>query len=97
MATYISLLKYTQKGSEAIKQVPTRIDAGRAAAKAVGADIKQIYLVMGRYDVVIISEAPDDETAAKLALATGMQGNVQSETLRAFTESEFKKIVAALP
>jgi uncharacterized protein with GYD domain len=97
MATYISLLKYTQKGAEAIKQVPTRIDAGRALAKTVGADIKQIYLVMGRYDVVIISEAPDDETAAKLALATGMQGNVQSETLRAFTESEFKKIVAALP
>jgi uncharacterized protein with GYD domain len=97
MATYISLLKYTQKGAESIKQVGTRIEAGRAAAKSVGADIKAIYLVMGRYDVVIISEAPDDETAAKLALATGMQGNVQSETLRAFTESEFKKIVAALP
>jgi uncharacterized protein with GYD domain len=97
MATYISLLKYTQKGAESIKHVGTRIEAGRAAAKAVGADIKGIYLVMGRYDVVIISEAPDDETAAKLALATGMQGNVQSETLRAFTEPEFKKIVAALP
>ena len=97
MATYVSLLKYTQKGAETIKQVGKRIEAGRAAAKAVGADIKGIYLVMGRYDVVIISEAPDDETAAKLALATGMLGNVQSETLRAFTEPEFKKIVAALP
>jgi uncharacterized protein with GYD domain len=97
MATYISLLKYTQKGAETIKQVPARIEAGRKAAKAVGADIKQIYLVMGRYDVVIVSEAPDDETAAKLALATGMQGNVQSETLRAFNEAEFKKILAALP
>jgi uncharacterized protein with GYD domain len=97
MATYVSLLKYTQKGAESIKTVPARIDAARQAAKKVGADIKQIYLVMGRYDVVVISEAPDDETAAKLALATGMQGNVQSETLRAFSESEFKKIVAALP
>lgn len=97
MPTFISLLKYTQKGAESIKQVPARIDAARQAAKAVGADIKQIYLVMGRYDVVVISEAPDDESAAKLALATGIQGNVQSETLRAFTEPEFKKIVAALP
>ena len=97
MATYISLLKYTQKGAESIKQVPARIEAARQAAKTVGADIKQIYLVMGRYDVVVVSEAPDDETAAKLALATGMQGNVQSETLRAFSESEFKRIVAALP
>lgn len=97
MATYVSLLNYTQKGAESIKQVPARIDAARKAAKAVGADIKQIYLVMGRYDVVVISEAPDDESAAKLALATAMQGNVQSETLRAFSESEFKKMVAALP
>ena len=97
MPTYISLLKYTQKGAEAIKQVPARIDAARKAAKAVGVDIKQIYLVMGRYDVVVISEGPDDESAAKLMLATGMQGNVQTETLRAFTEAEFKKIIAALP
>jgi uncharacterized protein with GYD domain len=97
MATYISLLKYTQKGAESIKQVGARIEAGRKAAKAVGADIKQIYLVMGRYDVVVVSEAPDDETAAKLALATGMQGNVQSETLRAFTEPKLKRIVAGLP
>lgn len=97
MPTYVSLLKYTPKGAESIKQVPARIEAARKAAKAVGADIKQIYLVMGRYDVVVISEGPDDESAAKLALATGMQGNVQTETLRAFTEPEFKKLVASLP
>lgn len=52
---------------------------------------------MGRYDVVVISEAPNDETAAKLALATGMQGNVTTETLRAFPETEFRQIVAGLP
>lgn len=97
MATYVTLLKYTQKGAESIKQVPARIDAARQAAKAAGAEIKQIYLVMGRYDVVVISEGPDDETAARLALATAMQGNVQTETLRAFTEAEFRRILAALP
>jgi uncharacterized protein with GYD domain len=97
MATYVSLLKYTQKGAETIKQVPARIEAARQAAKAVGAEIKQIYLVMGRYDVVVISEGPDDETAAKLALATAMQGNVQTETLRAFSEPEFRRIIAGLP
>lgn len=97
MATYVSLLKYTQKGAESIKQVPARIDAAKQAAKAVGAEIKQVYLVMGRYDVVAIMEAPDDETAAKLALTTAMQGNVQTETLRAFSEAEFRRLVAALP
>ena len=55
MPTYVSLLKYTQKGAESIKQGPARIDAARQAAKAAGAEIKQIYLVMGRYDLVVIS------------------------------------------
>ena len=97
MATYISLLSYTQKGLESIKQLPTRIDAARQAAKAVGGEIKQIYLVMGQYDAVVISEAPDDETAAKIVLGAAMQGNVRSETLRAFPEADFKRIVAGLP
>jgi len=97
MATYVTLIRYTQKGAESIKQLPGRLDAARKASKALGAEIKQIYLVMGRYDAVVISEAPDDETAAKLSLGTAMQGNVRTETLRAFPEAEFLKIVASLP
>lgn len=97
MPTYITLVTYTQKGAESIKQLPARMEAARKAGKALGADIKQLYLVMGRYDAVVISEAPDDETAAKLALGTAIQGNVRTETLRAFSEAEFMKIVASLP
>ena len=52
---------------------------------------------MGRYDAVVVSEAPDDETVAKLALSIGSQGNTRTETLRAFTEDEYRKMVAALP
>ena len=97
MATYITLLKYTQKGAESIKQAPARLDAARQAAKAAGVEIKQVYLVMGRYDAVLIVEGPDDESVAKLALATGMHGNVRTETLRAFPEAEFRRMLGALP
>jgi uncharacterized protein with GYD domain len=51
---------------------------------------------MGRYDIVTISEAPDDTAAAKVALTVGSAGNVTTETLRAFTEDD-REIVAALP
>jgi uncharacterized protein with GYD domain len=51
---------------------------------------------MGHYDAVVISEAPDDETAVKLAVGTAALGNVKIETLRAFSDSEFAKIVGAL-
>ena len=63
----------------------------------MGAEIKATYLVLGRYDLVVIMEAPDDETAAKVSLAVGSQGNVKTETLRAFTEEEYRSIITALP
>lgn len=97
MATYVVLSKYTQQGIGKIKESPARIDAVRQTARAMGAELKAWYLVMGRYDVVTIWEAPSDETVAKLLLAIGSLGNVTTETLRAFTEDEFRKIVAALP
>ena len=97
MPTYIMLHHYTQKGVENIKQSPARLDAVREAFKAMGAELKQFYLVAGQYDIVTITEAPDDETMAKCALAVGSKGNVTTETLRAFTEDEYRKIIAALP
>jgi uncharacterized protein with GYD domain len=97
MATYISLLSYTDKGIANIKDGPARLDAAKAAFKAAGAELKAFYLVMGQYDAVVISEGPDDDTTAKLSLAIGAQGNVRTETLKAFTESEFRSIVASMP
>ncbi len=97
MATYIVLLRYTQQGFQKIKEGPTRIDAARKAFKAMGAELKQWYLIMGRYDAVVIAEAPNDETMAKLALGVGSQGAIHTETLRAFTEDEFRKLIDALP
>jgi uncharacterized protein with GYD domain len=52
---------------------------------------------MGQYDAVVIAEAPNDEVVAKFLLATGAQGHVRTETLRAFTEDEYRKIIAGLP
>ena len=52
---------------------------------------------MGQYDFVIVTEAPNDEAVASLVIATGMQGNIRTETMRAFTEDEYRKIVASLP
>jgi uncharacterized protein with GYD domain len=97
MPTYVTLLKFTKKGIEGINDAPKRVEAARQIAKAGGAEIKSVLYVMGRYDAVVISEAPDDETAVRLSLGGAMQGNVTSETLRAFTDVEFAKIVKQLP
>lgn len=97
MPTYISLLRYTQQGIAAIQQSPARLDAAKELYRRAGGELKAFYLTMGQYDAVVIAELPDDVVGAKLALAVGAQGNVRTETLRAFTEQEFRRTVAELP
>ena len=97
MPTYITLTRWTQKGLENVKVSPSRLDMVKELYKTMGAELKEMYLVMGEYDMVIISEGPDDQTMAKLLLSIGSQGSSRGETLRAFTEDEYRKIIAALP
>jgi len=96
MAHYITLIRYTQQGAARIKESPARLDAAKKAAEAAGGKIHAWYLTMGKYDAVIISEFPNDETIAKFVLSTGSLGNITTQTLKAFTEAEYRKIVASL-
>ena len=97
MATYIVLLRFTMKGIKTIKEAPKRVEAAKQICRSQGAEVKALYFVMGQYDLVVILEAPDDQTVAEFGLALGALGNVQTETLRAFTEDEYSKIIAMLP
>jgi len=97
MPTYISLIQYTQKGMEKIKESPARLDHAKKGYEAAGGKIKEVYLVMGEYDIVVIAELPNDEAAAKLALTLGSAGNIKSRTSRAVTEAEYRKLVQSLP
>ena len=97
MPTYISLATFTQKGIENIKESPERLDKFKAAVKASGGEVKAFYLTMGRYDIVYIMEAADDEAAATIALALGAAGNARTETLKSFTEDEYRKIIVSIP
>lgn len=72
-------------------------DTSRPSSEGSGGAIsRQFYLAMGKYDLVIIAEAPDDEAAARVTLSLGALGNVRTETLRVFDEGEFRKIVGSL-
>jgi uncharacterized protein with GYD domain len=96
MGHYIALIRYTQQGAAKIKESPARLDAAKKAAEAAGGKIHAWYLTMGKYDAVIICEFPNDEATAKFMLSTGSMGNITTQTLKAFTEAEYRKIVASL-
>lgn len=97
MPHYVTLVRYTQQGASKIKDSPTRLDAAKKAAESLKGKLHGWYLTMGKYDAVLISEFPDDETAARFMLATGALGNITTQTLKAFTEAEYRKIVGSLP
>jgi len=96
MPSYLILFRFTQKGIETIKDSPGRVEAIKKEFKEKGAEVKEFFFLMGRYDTAFIATAPDDETMASLVLSIAKRGNVSTETLRAFTEEEFKKIAAGL-
>ena len=95
--TYISLVKFTEKGIQNAKQTTQRVAAWAAKVQSMGVTIKQMYWTLGEYDQVCIFEAPDDETAASVLLAANMLGNIRSQTMRAFTAPEMEKILAKIP
>src|ERR1700720_1843708 len=96
MPTYVSLLKLSHQGITTIKDGPSGLDAAREILRSFGAEIKDFYFTMGEYDIVVVTEAPDDASVAKGLLAIASGGNVTTQTLRAFREDEYREIVNAV-
>ena len=97
MPTFISFVNWTDQGIKNVKDAPNRLEAARAALKGLGGEVKDVYITNGRYDIVVIADAPDGDAMAKFALTVGAQGNVRTETVRGFTEGEFQKMISDLP
>lgn len=93
MATYIVLGRFSDQGIRAVRDTTKRADAARELAKKMGATMKEVYWTIGQYDVVALIEAPDDTAMTAFGLKTGMTGNLRTETLRAFTQSEMDAIL----
>ena len=94
MPTYISLVSWTEKGIGAFKDTVDRSEAAQALAAKLGGSIKSIHWTIGPYDIVVVSEAPDDESATAFALELGAQGNVRTTTMRGFDAGEMRGIIA---
>jgi len=94
MPTYVVLANWTDQGIRTVKKSPQRLDTTRKAIEAAGGRLLGFYLTMGRYDEVLIVEGPSDEVAATVALSAGSEGNVRTETLKAFPEDQYRGIIA---
>ena len=94
MARYITLLKFTEKGSSNIKQSTMRAHAFDTLAEKAGVTVEGQYWTMGRCDGVLILKADDDLKMLHLLTELASLGNVRTETMQAFTDKEFDAIVS---
>jgi len=95
MPAYITLANFTDQGARAIKDSPDRFEAFKALAEGAGVTIKSVHWTTGAYDIVLVSEGPEDAMMT-LNMKLAAMGNIRTQTLRGFTISEMRKLAASL-
>jgi uncharacterized protein with GYD domain len=93
MATYVTLINWTDQGVKNFKDTVDRYEAAQEAMGEGGVSFRDVYWTLGPYDIVGILDAPDDESATAALLAVGGQGNIRTTTLRAFNASEMRGVI----
>lgn len=96
MATFIALTNFTDQGIRNIKESPDRYEAFKAMAEKLGVTVKSVFYTVGQYDLMLVVEGSDEAVTTAL-LKGGSLGNVRTQTLRAFSVDEMRKIIDKMP
>jgi len=94
MPIYISLLKWTDQGRANANTLPDRVEAVEKRVTEAGGRTIGHWMTMGRFDQIVVTEAPDDESVAKLLMIVAGRGNAVTETLRGFTMDEVRQLLS---
>jgi uncharacterized protein with GYD domain len=93
MAMFIVLGKLTDQGARNIQDLRKSVEENMARGERLGVKVHGWYLTQGRYDLVVLAEAPDAETMLAQAAGVAGTGNTRTETLRAFTLDEVEQVL----
>jgi uncharacterized protein with GYD domain len=90
---YISLMRWTSQGLAGLPGWRERVEEGERIVEEAGGRLESVYVTLGRYDVVEIFEAPDDDVAIEIIMKLNRFAAEHTETLRAFTREEAAEII----
>jgi|SRR5690242_7378898 len=96
MPTYVSLINWTEQGIKNLKDTMSRLEDFTRLAESKGGSVRETLYTVGGYDLVTVTEFPDDETATAVLLQAGMLGNVRTTTMRAFSADEMSGIISSI-
>jgi uncharacterized protein with GYD domain len=97
MPLYVGLYKFTDQGRKTIKDSPKRARDAIAANEKAGIKIHHLLYTTGRYDLISVLDAPNEQAALASGFAILAQGNVVGEVLHAYSIEEIEKVVSRLP
>jgi uncharacterized protein with GYD domain len=93
MPAYVVLYRFTDQGRKNIKDTVRRTHEIRKENEARGFKVLGTYWTQGRFDLVAVVEAPSEDAMVAGLFSIAEAGNVSSETLRALTDEEMKRIL----
>jgi uncharacterized protein with GYD domain len=96
MVTYVVLANFTDQGIRSAKDSPKRAEAFKKMAETFGVVVKELFWTQGRFDIVTVLDAPDEDSAMALSLSLSALGNVRTESLRAFSAADMTTIVGKM-
>jgi uncharacterized protein with GYD domain len=96
MPRYIALMNWTEQEIRNASETVHRRDQADALAEKHGGRFEQVYWTVGPYDIVVIIEAPDDESVTAMLLELSSAGNLRTTTLRACYHDEMSGILQRL-
>ena len=91
MARYITLIRFTEQGARAVGKSTARALAFRQAAEKEGVKVETQLWTAGSFDGVLVLSGDEKKILGCLARLAA-EGNVRTESLRAFDAEEFKSI-----
>jgi uncharacterized protein with GYD domain len=96
MAKYVILVNWTEQGAKNVKDTVTRYQAAKQMVESKGGTFETILWTAGPYDMVAITDVPDEETAAAVNLTLAAAGNLRTVTMRGFTDVEMTAIISKM-
>ncbi|MBN1794474.1 MAG: GYD domain-containing protein [Candidatus Omnitrophica bacterium] len=89
MPRFIQLANLTETGVKKIDEFPVLLSSAAQIIVQNGARLIDAYATLGRYDLVLVIDAPSDSSAAKISALIAAQGNFRAETLSAISIEDF--------
>ena len=93
MPLYVALVNWTDQGIKTFRDSVRRAEDYRGLVEKHGGQVRQLVWTLGEYDIVAVTDFPDDETATAVLLQIGAGGNVRTKTMKAFDAEQMSAII----